>query len=133
MSQHLVVQLASIFVLGVGTQWLAWRLRLPSILLLLICGIVVGPLLFPLVSLSVAIIVFGSLPVALSKAWNISSFVPPMKMKTSPPAVTMVPPKFSVPVCGTPFAFSAGYSPSRACHANSPRLTSISVSRKYQI
>jgi NhaP-type Na+/H+ and K+/H+ antiporters len=52
-------------------QWLAWLLRLPAILPLLLFGIVLGPtvhlvqpdllfgdLLFPLVSLSVAIILF---------------------------------------------------------------------------
>jgi NhaP-type Na+/H+ or K+/H+ antiporter len=52
-------------------QWVAWRVRLPSILLLLIAGIVAGPvtgviepdkqfgkLLLPLVSLSVAVILY---------------------------------------------------------------------------
>ncbi len=63
--------LAGIVVLGVAAQWLAWRLKLPSILFLLIVGFVAGPvvgfvnpdqllgdLLFPIVSLSVAIILF---------------------------------------------------------------------------
>lgn len=62
---------AIIIGLGVGMQWLAWRLRMPSILLLLIAGFVVGPiggwlnpdelfgsLLEPLIAISVAIIVF---------------------------------------------------------------------------
>lgn len=67
--------LAGLGVLGLGCQWLAWRLKLPAILFLLIAGIVIGPvtgifqpndmfgdLLFPLISLSVAIILFeGSL------------------------------------------------------------------------
>lgn len=57
--------------LGLGSQWLAWRLRLPSILLLLVSGVLVGPvlgwlhtddlfgeLLFPFVALSVAVILF---------------------------------------------------------------------------
>ncbi|WP_029686450.1 cation:proton antiporter [Tatumella saanichensis] len=56
---------------SLAAQWLAWLLRLPAILPLLIFGIVLGPathvlqpdllfgnLLFPLVSLSVAIILF---------------------------------------------------------------------------
>jgi NhaP-type Na+/H+ or K+/H+ antiporter len=61
--------------LGFLCQWLAWRLRLPAILFLLVAGIVVGPwaqvldpdallgdALFPLVSLGVAVILFeGSL------------------------------------------------------------------------
>jgi len=63
--------IASVFVLGIGAQWLAWRLRLPSILLLLAFGILAGPVLgilpretldgdwlFPFVSLSVGIILF---------------------------------------------------------------------------
>lgn len=73
--------LASILVLGTLAQWLAARLRLPSILLLLLTGFVVGPvaglldptellgdLLFPVVSLSVAIILFeGSLTLNLTE------------------------------------------------------------------
>ena len=35
--------LAGILFLGVGAQWLAWRLRLPSILLLLLFGFLAGP------------------------------------------------------------------------------------------
>jgi NhaP-type Na+/H+ or K+/H+ antiporter len=35
--------LAAVVVLGVGAQWAAWRLRVPSILLLLILGFAVGP------------------------------------------------------------------------------------------
>ncbi len=71
MHEHLLIGLAAIIALGIGAQWLAWRLRLPAILLLLIAGVVVGPvaglvnpdelfgdLLFPLVSVSVAIILF---------------------------------------------------------------------------
>lgn len=71
MTEHLLVTTASILVLGIAAQWLAWRLRLPSILLLLIFGFVAGPitgfldpdhlfgdLLFPIVSLAVAVILF---------------------------------------------------------------------------
>jgi NhaP-type Na+/H+ or K+/H+ antiporter len=69
--EQVLVGLASIAVLGVGAQWLAWRLRVPSILLLLAVGFTAGPvtgfldpdalfgeLLFPLVSLSVGLILF---------------------------------------------------------------------------
>ncbi len=69
--EHLLIGLASILVLGVGAQWLAWRLRLPAILLLLLVGFVAGPvtgfldpdallgdILLPVVSLSVAVILF---------------------------------------------------------------------------
>jgi len=64
-----------LLVLGFLCQWLAWRVRLPAILFLLLTGIVLGPVtglfdpdaafgevLFPLVSLGVAVILFeGSL------------------------------------------------------------------------
>jgi NhaP-type Na+/H+ or K+/H+ antiporter len=39
------IALAMIVVLGVGAQWLAWRIRIPSILLLLIFGILAGPVM----------------------------------------------------------------------------------------
>lgn len=75
MSVSIVLILASIGVLSLFCQWLAWRLRVPAILFLLAGGIVAGPvmgwlepqnlfgdLLFPLVSLAVAVILFeGSL------------------------------------------------------------------------
>lgn len=74
-SERILVSLSGIFVLGIGGQWLASLLRVPSILVLLFTGILVGPVLrwiqpeqllgdlvLPLVSLSVAIILFeGSL------------------------------------------------------------------------
>jgi len=79
--QQVLVGLAGIAVLGVGAQWLAWRLRLPSILLLLAVGFVAGPvtnfldpdalfgeLLFPLVSLSVGLILDGPGDVRLRSA-----------------------------------------------------------------
>ncbi|MBZ0301316.1 MAG: cation:proton antiporter, partial [Anaerolineae bacterium] len=63
--------LAGILLLGTLAQWLSWRLRIPSILVLLLFGFIAGPLtgvlspdallgdlLFPVVSLSVAIILF---------------------------------------------------------------------------
>ena len=68
--------------MGLGAQWLAWRLRLPSILLLLAAGFATGQawlgfinpeelfgeLLFPIVSLSVAVTLFeGGLTLRLSE------------------------------------------------------------------
>lgn len=63
--------LAGIFVLGIAIQWLAWRIKLPGILLLLAGGFLAGPvtnvinpqalfgdLLLPIVSLSVGLILF---------------------------------------------------------------------------
>lgn len=42
-SQSLLLLIAGVLALGVGAQWLAWRFRLPSILLLLLAGFAVGP------------------------------------------------------------------------------------------
>jgi NhaP-type Na+/H+ or K+/H+ antiporter len=70
-SETILVQVAGIIIIGVAAQWLAWRLRLPSILLLLLLGFVAGPftgfldpgelfgdLLLPVVSMCVALILF---------------------------------------------------------------------------
>jgi NhaP-type Na+/H+ or K+/H+ antiporter len=79
MEERLVMYLVGVPLLGIAAQWLAWRLRLPAILLLLACGIGLGQfvdpdvllseitggaaangprLLFPVVSLAVAVILF---------------------------------------------------------------------------
>ena len=75
MSVSTVLVLASIGVASLFCQWLAWRVRMPAILFLLAGGLTAGPmlgwlqqeplfgdLLFPLISLAVAVILFeGSL------------------------------------------------------------------------
>jgi len=43
--ENVLVQLAAVAIFGIGAQWLAWRLRLPSILLLLLFGFLLGPVL----------------------------------------------------------------------------------------
>lgn len=66
-----VMAFALVGALGVGSQWLAWRLRMPAIVLMLAAGLIVGPvaglfdpardfgaLLGPMISLAVAIILF---------------------------------------------------------------------------
>ena len=66
-----VMQLATIGVLGVGVQWIAWRLRVPAIVLMLGIGLLAGPLLgvldpkaalgdlmTPIISIAVAVILF---------------------------------------------------------------------------
>ncbi len=82
MSEHILLQLAGVLILGIAIQWLAWRARFPAILLLLAAGLVLGPgsvflvqrgwlsgsfldpnelfgdLLLPAVSLAVALILF---------------------------------------------------------------------------
>lgn len=84
-----MVGLASIIVLGIGAQWLAWRLKLPSILLLLLSGFVAGPVtglvdpdrllgqsLFPVVSISVGIILFeGGLTLRLPEVMGMRRVV----------------------------------------------------------
>nr|WP_199042004.1 sodium:proton antiporter [Dyella sp. ASV24] len=78
-------------ILGVGflAQWLAWRVRLPAILFLLLAGILMGPvagllnpdkllgpLLFPVASLAVAVILFeGSLTLRFSELREIGGAV----------------------------------------------------------
>lgn len=81
MSGNFFVAIASILVFGIGAQWAAWRYKLPAILLLLISGILAGPvfgfldpdllmgdLLTPFISVSVAIILFeGGLSLRFSE------------------------------------------------------------------
>ncbi|HSR51943.1 MAG TPA: sodium:proton antiporter [Acidobacteriota bacterium] len=81
MSENLLFGLTLIVFLGLLAQWLAWRLHLPSILLLLVFGFVAGPVtnmmdpdlmlgdtLFPIVSISVALILFeGGMSLHLSE------------------------------------------------------------------
>ncbi|WP_106418178.1 cation:proton antiporter [Salinicola tamaricis] len=73
--ENAALALTGIGLLALICQWLAWQLRLPAILPLLLAGVIAGPitgwlqpdailgdLLFPLVSLAVAVILFeGSL------------------------------------------------------------------------
>ncbi len=89
MFEHVFIGLASIIVFGIAAQWLAWRLHLPAILLLLIFGTIAGPvtgilnpnelfgdLLFPLVSFSVAIILFeGGLSLHLRELKQVGHIV----------------------------------------------------------
>jgi CPA1 family monovalent cation:H+ antiporter len=79
MDANTLIMLSGVIVAGFLCQWLAWRIKLPSILLLLIVGITLGPLLGwldpdvlfgdllePVVSMAVAIILYeGSLTLKL--------------------------------------------------------------------
>ncbi len=40
-----VAAVALVGALGVGSQWLAWTLRMPAIVLMLAAGLIVGPVL----------------------------------------------------------------------------------------
>ncbi len=70
-TQTAVISLAAIIALGISVKWLSWAIKAPSILLLLTVGFLAGPilgwidpkqlfgpLLLPIVSLSVAVILF---------------------------------------------------------------------------
>ena len=75
MQHQVMLALVGIGILSLASQWLAWRFRIPAILFLLASGLFLGPttgllnpnelfgeLLFPIISLSVAVILFeGSL------------------------------------------------------------------------
>lgn len=79
-----MIAIAGIAALGGICQWLAWRFKLPSILFLLTAGLLAGPvtglfdpdalmgqLLFPIVSIAVAIILFeGGLTLKFSDIRN---------------------------------------------------------------
>ncbi|RUS59293.1 sodium:proton antiporter [Pseudorhodobacter sp. E13] len=62
---------ALVGVIGVGAQWLAWRLQMPAIVLMLVAGLIIGPatgifipsrdigdLVGPMISIAVAVILF---------------------------------------------------------------------------
>ncbi|MCV2881207.1 cation:proton antiporter [Actibacterium sp. XHP0104] len=66
-----IMAFALVGCLGVGSQWLAWRLRMPAIVLMLVAGLAIGPglgffdpardigpLMGPMISIAVAIILF---------------------------------------------------------------------------
>lgn len=106
----LLYYLALVPALGVTAQWVAWRTRLPGILVLLIFGIILGQfispdavisavtggdalagprVLFPLVSLSVAIILFeGSLTLRFRELPEAGSAV--LRLVTIGAVVTLV-------------------------------------------
>lgn len=92
-----IISLALIVVLGVAAQWLAWRIRVPSILLLLLTGMAIGPistfltregvpllhpdslfgeLLLPLVSLSVGLILYeGGLTLSIREISGVRAVI----------------------------------------------------------
>jgi len=87
--EQALIGLISILVLGISAQWLAWRLRIPSIVILILFGFLIGPvfkilnpdallgeLLFPLVSISVAIILFeGGLSLKIAELKKVGGVV----------------------------------------------------------
>ncbi|WP_035239810.1 cation:proton antiporter [Desulfobacter vibrioformis] len=81
MNEDTLIQVAGILVAATACQWVAWRIKIPGIVFLLITGILSGPVLgllnpeemmgdlfFPFVSMSVALILFeGSLTLNFSE------------------------------------------------------------------
>ena len=97
----MVISLALIPILGILGQWIAWRVRLPSIIVLLFLGFLSGPvlsivdtdqifgdMLYPLVSLLVSIIVFeGGLNLRMSDLKNIGPSL--IRLVTIAPLITI--------------------------------------------
>ncbi len=81
MDNQLLLIISSVLVVGFACHWLSWRLKMPSILLLLLVGILAGPvtgvldpdrifgdLLKPMVSLAVAVILYeGSMTLKVAE------------------------------------------------------------------
>lgn len=89
MPESVLFGIALVIVLGVSAQWTAWRLGLPSILMLLVFGLLAGPLtgvldpdrlfgsfLFPVASLFVGLILYeGGLSLRLSELRGVGAVV----------------------------------------------------------
>ncbi len=89
MEREILFPLASVIAVGIFAQWLAWLLRLPSVIFLLLAGLVLGPItgflkpdellgdfLAPVVSASIAVILFeGSLSLRLEEIKHKASVV----------------------------------------------------------
>lgn len=89
MHDNPMLTIAAVLIVGMLCQWIAWRLTLPAIVPLLFAGFLAGPifgllqpqdalgeLFFPLVSLSVAVILFeGSLTLAWREVRSVARTV----------------------------------------------------------
>lgn len=89
MTETIILTIASIGFMTLLCQWLAWKVQLPAILFLLLTGIVLGPvtgllqpdkllghLLFPIVNISAAIILFeGSLTLNLRQIKTLKNVI----------------------------------------------------------
>ena len=119
MHGSLLSAIAAVVGLGVGAQWLAWRFKLPSILLLLVFGFLAGPVtglidpvalqgdwLFPFVSLAVGIILFeGGLSLRLDELREVGKAV--LNLVTIGVAITGV-------LAGLAAFYLLGFSPGMA-------------------
>ncbi len=102
MQDEVILATAVILAIGVGAQWLGWRARIPSIVFLLGAGLFVGPitgivepdailgdLLFPVVSMAVAVILFeGALGLGVQGIRDAGSTV--LRLLTIGAGITLV-------------------------------------------
>ena len=89
MTDQILIGIVLVIVLGIGAQWIAWRIRVPSILLLLAFGFIAGPItgllppeslqgdwLYAFVSLAIGIILFeGGLSLRISELREVGKAV----------------------------------------------------------
>lgn len=89
MTESILIGITSIIFFGVGAQWVGWKFKLPAILLLLLFGLLAGPilglvkpdqlmgdLLTPFINISVAIILFeGGLSLKFSELKNVGGTI----------------------------------------------------------
>ena len=89
MTESILIGITSVIFFGVGAQWVGWKFKLPAILLLLLSGLLAGPilglvkpdelmgdLLTPFINVSVAIILFeGGLSLKFSELRNVGGAI----------------------------------------------------------
>ncbi|MBT8399764.1 MAG: cation:proton antiporter, partial [Rhodothermia bacterium] len=89
MTHQILIGIVGVLVLGIASQWIAWRFRLPSILLLLLVGFAAGPVtgflpssslegdwLYAFVSVSIGVILFeGGLSLRVSELREVGASV----------------------------------------------------------
>ena len=89
MNESLLLSIVIIITSGISSQWVAWRFQLPTIVVMSITGLLIGPVLEiinpkeilgdtfnPIISLSVAIILFeGSLSLDIRELRGLSRHV----------------------------------------------------------
>jgi NhaP-type Na+/H+ or K+/H+ antiporter len=89
MHSNALVLISAILLAGICCQWIAWRVKLPAILFLLLSGVLAGPVLgwlhpdqlfgdflFPFISLAVAVILFeGSLTLKFHEVFGLEKVI----------------------------------------------------------
>ncbi|WP_265529346.1 cation:proton antiporter [Sphingomicrobium marinum] len=100
MDHHFIVVVALVGLAGIGAQWIAWRTGWPAIALMLVAGLLLGPVtglvdphhdfgdvLEPMISIAVAIILFeGGLTLKFSELKKTGGAVPRLVLVGAPVA-----------------------------------------------